>query len=85
MRQSDDHHARRSQQDHRHNQAASFKAIAQRHQQQQTTGVAELRRGDNKPGEAHGEIKLLGDGIEQWLNVVITGYTEAGCYRHQHY
>jgi hypothetical protein len=78
-----DQQAATGQQHHHQNQPSPLQHVAQRHNQQQAQGIAQLRRGDDAAGTGGADAQFAADFRQQGLGVIITGHGQAGGYRHQ--
>ena len=77
-----DQHPAGGQKRHGDDQHPAFKHIAERHQEQQPGGIAELGGGDDKACGTGGEIERAGDGVEKRLRVIVAGDGQTRCHGH---
>ncbi|CFP08659.1 Uncharacterised protein [Bordetella pertussis] len=68
---------------HQRDQGAPLVEVAQRHQQDQAHGIAELGHGDDGAGRGGGEGEFGADGMQQRLGVIVAGHGQAGGHGHQ--
>jgi len=68
-----------------HDQPPPFQAVAQRHDQQQTGGVSQLRNGHHPAHLRGADLEHLRQQLQQWLRVIVAGDDQAGGRGQQQY